>query len=230
MTDCKPMMIWDQVKMTDPEYTKGFTRGGGFKGTAIDALYNIQRATELWGPMGVDWGCKVIDEQYVTGSPGDIIHVIRVLIWFPFNGKRGEIEAYGQTQFAGKRASGQTYTDEEAPKKSLTDALTKGLSWLGFSADVHMGLFDDNKYVREATAAFAASKRKPNEAAATTSTVTPEASDAFTTIIDKINEFDDLNLLMAWWLTQRTELPTMFDKKTVAIISQKYLEKKTALS
>ena len=34
-------------------------------------------------------------------------------------------------------------------KKATTDALTKGLSVLGFNADVFLGLWDDNKYVKE---------------------------------------------------------------------------------
>jgi hypothetical protein len=34
-------------------------------------------------------------------------------------------------------------------KKATTDALTKGLSVLGFNADVFLGLWDDNKYVQE---------------------------------------------------------------------------------
>ena len=31
-------------------------------------------------------------------------------------------------------------------EKSLTDAVTKAASWLGIGADVHLGLWDDNKY------------------------------------------------------------------------------------
>ena len=37
--------------------------------------------------------------------------------------------------------------DDEAPKKALTDAMTKAFSHLGVSADVFLGLFDNNKYV-----------------------------------------------------------------------------------
>ncbi|WP_434771820.1 hypothetical protein [Pseudomonas entomophila] len=40
-------------------------------------------------------------------------------------------------------------TDGEAPKKSLTDAIKKALSMLSFSADVFLGLFDDNAYVQQ---------------------------------------------------------------------------------
>ena len=37
--------------------------------------------------------------------------------------------------------------DEEYAKKVATDALTKGLSFLGFNADIFLGKYDDSKYV-----------------------------------------------------------------------------------
>ena len=37
--------------------------------------------------------------------------------------------------------------DDEAPKKAMTDALTKAFSHLGLNADIFLGKFDDNKYV-----------------------------------------------------------------------------------
>ncbi|QYM99300.1 hypothetical protein K1T36_19695 [Pseudomonas protegens] len=37
-------------------------------------------------------------------------------------------------------------TDGEAPEKSLTDAIKKSLSMLGFSADVFLRMFDDTEY------------------------------------------------------------------------------------
>ena len=41
--------------------------------------------------------------------------------------------------------------EDEAPKKSLTDALKKCLSMLGFSADIYMGMYDDPSYVEAVT-------------------------------------------------------------------------------
>ena len=39
--------------------------------------------------------------------------------------------------------------DDEAPKKAMTDALTKAFSHLGVSADVFLGLHDSSKYVND---------------------------------------------------------------------------------
>ena len=136
------LKLWSAVEKTDPKYTKAFSKAGGFSGTAINATYLIRKATELWGPMGGLWGPEIADEKYVEGAEGTIIHVLRINLKHP----QGILPSYGQTTFVGKNKHGM-FTDEEAPKKSLTDAITKALSMLGFSADVFMGAFDDNKYV-----------------------------------------------------------------------------------
>jgi hypothetical protein len=154
----KNLSIWDSVQKTDPKYTKSFTRGGGFSGTAINAVYLIHKATELWGPIGSKWGYRNVNEEVMQGAPiyvngeavcHELIHKVTIEIFYP----DGAITSFGVTTFVGKNKYGP-FTDEEAPKKSLTDALTKGLSWLGFSSDVHLGLYDDNKYVAEVKKQF----------------------------------------------------------------------------
>lgn len=152
------LTIWEQVKETDPKYTKTFNRAGGFRGTAVDPVYNIYRATEMFGPIGIGWGYEILSEQILEGAPikdkdtGEIvgrdrIHEMKVKLWYKHQGEVGSLVASGATTLVSTNKYGAA-TDEEAVKKSLTDALSKALSWLGFSADVHLGLFDDNKYVR----------------------------------------------------------------------------------
>lgn len=154
------MQLWDAVRTPDPAATKAFTKSGGFKGTATNAVYLIQRATELWGPMGAKWGVEIVDDRVIDGAPllgkdgavigRELLHVIRINLRHP----SGSVPGYGQTMLVCANKYGP-YTDEEAPKKSLTDALTKALSWLGFAADIHLGRWDDNKYVNQAKAAYA---------------------------------------------------------------------------
>lgn len=160
--------IWDQVVATDPQYTKGFSRGGGFKGTAINALYNIGRATKIFGPMGIGFGYTVQSEQILTGHPirnkadeiiaSQLIHEIKINFWYrdPASKERGEFPSSGATTFVQQvgKDNGYLTTDEEVVKKSITDAISKALSWLGFSADVFLGLYDDNKYVNDAKKHF----------------------------------------------------------------------------
>lgn len=160
--------LWDSVTKTDPKYTKSFSRTGGFKGTAINAIYLARLATDKFGPMGIGWGLEVVEESYAEGAPiivdgaaacKETVHKIRAKLWYKLGDERGEVTQYGLTTFIGKNKYGP-YTDEEAPKKSLTDAMTKCLSLLGFSADVHIGLYDDNKYVNDLRAHFAEEEKK----------------------------------------------------------------------
>ena len=142
------LAIWNANEITDLKYTKQFSKGGGFKGTSTNATYNAKKATQTFGPLGIGWGWTVVDEKFEPGQDKDIIHIVRIKLWYKWNGERGEVEHFGQTQFVGKNKNGY-YTDEEAPKKSLTDAVSKCLSLLGFSADIHLGMYDDNRYIND---------------------------------------------------------------------------------
>lgn len=171
------LSLWESVQATDPDYTKSFSRSGGFRGTAINHTYQQKRATQAFGPKGLGWGSRIIDERYAEGAPilhpqhgvigREVIHVVRIELWYDldvrgkdgiFDTKRGSVEAFGQTTFVGSNKHG-VYTDEEAPKKSLTDAESKALASLGFSADVHLGLFDDSKYVNDLSARVAEAEK-----------------------------------------------------------------------
>ncbi len=47
--------IWDQVKHTNPKYTKPFSKFGGKTLTTIDPMYQIQVMTGMFGPVGKGW-------------------------------------------------------------------------------------------------------------------------------------------------------------------------------
>jgi len=150
------LAIWQAVERTDPAYTKNFSRGGGFSGTSINATWLARRATETFGPMGIGWGVDIVAEDFLPGhvlneaGEKSIIHRVQVKLWYVQDGKRGEVTHFGQTTFIGANKHG-LFTDEEAPKKSLTDATTKALSMLGFGGDIFMGLYDDQQYREEVT-------------------------------------------------------------------------------
>ena len=128
MTD--NMKLWNAVCMTDPDRTKEVNVRGGF--TAIDAMYQMQCATEQFGAAGVGWGWNFTDPIY----PPNGTVVIKCVLWH--GKKENTVEQFGQKKLG---------NDEDALKKAGTDALTKCLSYLGFNADVFLGMFDDSKYV-----------------------------------------------------------------------------------
>lgn len=132
------LRVWNAVCKTDPRHTKRVNQRGGF--TAIDAQYQIMMATEQFGPIGEGWGYEVGEYQLVGG-----LIVVPVTLWHSSDRAKTFGPILGCAEMLGQRP------DRDAPKKAMTDAITKGLSQLGFNADVFLGLFDDNKYVEQRT-------------------------------------------------------------------------------
>ncbi|MBP6749601.1 MAG: hypothetical protein KA144_08180 [Xanthomonadaceae bacterium] len=146
MTD--NLSLWQAVETTPPEQTKAIT-GKAYRGTSPKPYWIVRKATETFGPCGIGWGFNIVSERIEEGGkPGDRVHIAHVRVWFKWAGERGEVEHIGQTMFSGTNKNG-LYTDEDAPKKSVTDALVKALSMIGFAGDIFMGRYDDSKYVAE---------------------------------------------------------------------------------
>lgn len=152
--------LWEQVERTDPSATKTANLGGREQ-TSIGSYYMFKRATELFGPVGIGWGFDIVEERWDAGAPmiiklGEadhvagpaLTHTVRINFWYMLNGVKGEIPAYGHTQAVYKSKYGIS-DDGEAPKKSLTDAIKKALSMLGFSADIFTGMYDNKDYVAQ---------------------------------------------------------------------------------
>ncbi|MCE1053369.1 hypothetical protein [Pseudomonas alloputida] len=169
------MIIWEKVQTTDTRYTKD-AKVGGQQITSLNGTAMVMKATELFGPVGIGWGWKIIEERFDDGheiyaGEGDkrtcigreIGHTVKICLWFVQDGQRGEIEQYGCTRYQYKTNYGMT-TDGEAPKKSLTDAIKKALSMLGFSADVFLGMFDDVNYVQQLQAEQAIEQAEDRQA------------------------------------------------------------------
>ena len=149
MTDKKA--LWDKLSKTDPAHTKGFSRAGGFKGTAIKPQWVVMRLTEEFGPCGLGWGINRPEFQVVPVG-AEVMVYCTVSCW---HGTLDNILwGVGGDKVSTSRQSG-TFNDDEAFKKAFTDAIMNAFKFLGVAADVHMGLFDDSKYVQEVKADFA---------------------------------------------------------------------------
>ncbi len=164
MDDDKKMELWDRLFSTDPAQTKTFRRAGGFSGTAIKPYWMIMRATEEFGPAGIGWGWNELDDKTFVAENGQAIWFSKVEVWYTLDGVVHRVgPQWGATELVTFRGESKTiFVDEEAAKKAITDGITKCLSYLGLAGDVHMGLFDDSKYVAERKI----EERKEKEAAA----------------------------------------------------------------
>ena len=146
--------LWDKLGKTDPKHTKDFTRGGGFRGTAIKPMFSYRRMTEEFGPCGQGWGIGEPSFQVVIAGEETLVYCT-VSIWYE---KREQtVFGVGGDKVAGKNKYG-VQTDDEAFKKAFTDAVTNALKLIGVGADVHMGMFDDSKYVNTIKTEFAEQK------------------------------------------------------------------------
>jgi hypothetical protein len=142
--------LWDRLGKTDPAHTKSFQRAGGFKGTAIKPMWSYRRMTEEYGPCGVGWG--VGEPTFKIIEAGDEILVYCIAsVWH--GSKENVVYGVGGDKALAKFSSGMK-TDDEALKKAFTDGVTNALKMIGVGADVHMGLFEDNKYVSEMKAEY----------------------------------------------------------------------------
>lgn len=197
------LALWELVEKTPPEHTKAIT-GKSYSGNSPKPHYLIRKATATFGPCGIGWGFTV-EERVEDGAmiePGfyEKLHVAKVRVWFKWNGERGEVEHIGGTTFSGKRKNGALFTDEDAPKKSVTDALVKALSMIGFAGDIFMGRYDDSKYVaelkREAAQGSAAA---PQKSAAAPSDADGAAHRFIASLDEIIAGQTDAAALIRWW-------------------------------
>ena len=127
--------IWDQMKETDPRFTKRVNKGFG-EITTIDPQWQIMRMTEMFGPVGKGWNYKV-NYNYTDQ-----------LVFAEVSVSTG-VNYFGPVCSVQKLFRKTGALDDEAPKKAMTDALTKAFSHLGLCSDIFMGKFDDSKYVQK---------------------------------------------------------------------------------
>ena len=128
------MALWNEVCTTDPAMTKRMQYGP--KLTSIDAQYQLKEATKVFGSFGHKWGVK---DEYFNFHSNDTNTCLYTAILFYSDGEipiHSDIEVYKDKRYV-----------KDWSKKVATDALTKGLSKLGFNSDVFEGKFDDSKYV-----------------------------------------------------------------------------------
>lgn len=143
------LKLWDSVSKTDPAFTKKGQKGAHHF-TSVAPMYQIRKATEAFGPQGLGWGIKPDSETFSEQTIGDTTLLnYDAILFFIAGDKRGEIPIHATEKLSYITKNGQGYLkiDDEARKKVVTNAKTKGLSELGMSADIFLGQFDSYEYL-----------------------------------------------------------------------------------
>lgn len=163
MCNKENLHIWNHANKMDPKFLKP-DDSGGRPSFSVNSYWIFMKATELFGPMGEGWGYDIVEDRFDEGAdiwhPASLkkdipislgkhtTHTIRLKVWY--TNKEGKkivsSDHFGHTTYIYMTHKG-IKTDGEAPKKSITDAVKKCLSMLGFAGDVYMGQFDDREYV-----------------------------------------------------------------------------------
>jgi len=216
------MTIWEFGAHTAPSAVKK-TTSDGYPHSSINATYMAKKATELFGPIGTGWGYDIIEERYDDAGPifdvnnGELLchaknHTILLRLWYKVGNEIGTVSQFGHTKYIYKSKYGFT-VDSEAPKKTLTDAMKKCLSLLGFSADIFLGQFDDQDYV-EAQAAKEELEKADNRAEVQTKQEM-EYKDWFNNTIRLMEESKTLPMLEGLFKTAVRKANARNDKKAI---------------
>ena len=136
--------LWNKHADIDPAFTKPIT-GKAYKGTSPSPQYVIHCLTDMFGPVGQGFGWDVTAEGWQPLGD-EVLHWCRIRFWH--TDRANGFDAYGQTKALMKTKNG-LMADEDAPKKSLTDAIVKAASHVGVAANIFLGRWDDQKYVAQ---------------------------------------------------------------------------------
>lgn len=242
--------LWDTLGKTDPDHTQKFTRGGGFKGTAIKPMWSYKRMTEVFGPCGIGWGVGEPSFQVVPGDNREVLVYCTVSVWYIDGEKHSQtVYGVGGDKIVTHIKANPQYNrperwenDDEAFKKAFTDAVTNALKLIGVGADVHMGLFDDNKYVNTVREEFAEEARNaantPEKSSAqlkregawenVTSALYAELNDVHTLVaLERVKDaYRERVKQEGWNKTYAAQLAQIFEDKAEEIRRQ--LEKEAA--
>jgi len=140
------LLFWESVQTTDPNFTKEV--GFGRKFTSINAQYQVRELTRAFGKIGQGWG--ISQEQFYNLNGVDGLICYQANLWYVDGGEKFQFDI--NSSIASHNGKGRL--DDECFKKVSTDALTKGLSKLGFNADIFLGMWDDNRYVTQVKESF----------------------------------------------------------------------------
>lgn len=211
MTDT--LRHWDRFADIDPKFTKAIT-GKPYKGTSPNPQYVIKCLTEIFGPVGEGFGWDVVAEDF-TPMGDELLHWCRIKFWH--TDRANTFDSYGQTKAIMKTKSG-FMSDEDAPKKSLTDAVIKAASHVGIAANIFLGRWDDQKYVDSVNAEYRDAEAPKFDSAGATERITKA-----------IDRQETPEALSGLWKAEKETMEQM-DDASFAIVKKAFADAGTKLN
>jgi hypothetical protein len=145
MSNENNLSLWNKVQHTDPAYVKSASNGR-FTFSTIDPQYQLQEATKLWGCYGHRWGLRELKWTIFPTEPPTLM--MEAEFFYPAEISRADGVVLSHASFP-IAVDMRLKPGDDCCKKLMTSARSKALSYLGFSADIFLGKFDDSQYVDE---------------------------------------------------------------------------------
>lgn len=138
------LKLYDKFRSV-PEIAKKPIGAGRLKGmTDISPMWRIKCLTEEFGACGFGWKYTIDKQWGEVGADGAVMAFCNISLYVKQNGEWSEgIPGTGGASLVAKESKG-LYSDDEAFKKALTDALSVACKALGMGADVYWD--KDSKY------------------------------------------------------------------------------------
>lgn len=133
----KKMELYNKFGTT-PKNAQKEIKAGRLKGmTDINPMFRIKSLTEEFGPVGFGWYYEITNKWLEQGADGVIAAFVDINLYVKYEGEWSKpIQGTGGSTFVAKEKSG-LYTDDEAYKKALTDAISIACKSLGMCADIY---------------------------------------------------------------------------------------------
>jgi len=131
------MELYNKFGVTPKEAQKPIA-AGRLKGmTDVNPMYRIKTLTEQFGAVGFGWYYEITNKWLENGADGVIAAFVDINLYVKYNGEWSKpIQGTGGSTFVAKESKG-LYTDDEAYKKALTDAISIACKSLGMCADIY---------------------------------------------------------------------------------------------
>lgn len=139
--------FWDKLKRPPKEALRQIA-GGRLKGKSdINPQWRYEIMTEIFGVCGVGWKFEIVETWTEKDVPElQVVQMAKVLLYVLIDsGWSDPIPGIGGSMLVAAESNG-LYTNDEALKMAVTDALGTAMKMLGVAADVYKGLWDGVKY------------------------------------------------------------------------------------
>lgn len=155
------LLLYNAVRAV-PESAKKAITGGRLKGmTDVNPMWRIKTLTEQFGPCGKGWRYTIERIWTEEGNGGEVVANVLLNLYVTIDGvESAPIQGIGGSMLVVREKNG-LYTEDEAYKKALTDAISVACKALGVGADVYWDK-DPTKYTeRPKSAQKSAQPRQP---------------------------------------------------------------------